>query len=206
MMHSPVNAQSIRVLAKSLREDVAPEIKHQQMLEIISRALGWSSSALLNVLKNEVGQSQQRPTSNVDARILFKFMVRQKGAASYLIAKDWRVEAGIEGLIRAVALYRYEPNAALVLAKRVFEQDPKLAVACVCWPGGGSGLVDVANVFTEPKGDSDGQRALVYELAKIELESKVSLANQALGIAKVALLVASLKVNRPDVASFRDAK
>jgi hypothetical protein len=196
-MSSPVSAQSVRQLAKSLRASVAPEIKHQQMLEIIANSLGWKGSALLGLL-NKAGSSSGSGAEDVDPFDVLEHLAQGQLVDAYLLARRWKVRGEVERLLKAVALHVFEPLAAKALGHRAIHNNVKLTLALLATPGGGEGVLDAVDYVPSGDLDREGNREirLFNRLVMTKVAGKMPLMFSLLGNDRVRVMVAALKADR----------
>jgi hypothetical protein len=197
-MSSPVSAQSVRLLAKSLRANVAPEIKHQSMLEIVANSLGWKGSALLGLLNKAESLPVTLCQADVDPAIVLDLLVQGNLLEAYLAARHWKVQSEIECLIKAVALYEFEPNAAISLGRKAIHTNVKLTLALLATSGGGPGLLDAKEwLASDDRAYHNGRDgSLFHNLALSAVANKMPLVSAILGTNRVKLMVASLKADK----------
>jgi hypothetical protein len=168
------------------------------MLEIVANSLGWKGSALLGLLN----KASPLPTTHlqvaVDPALVLGLLVRGDSLEAYLAARHWKVQSEIERLIKAVALYEFEPNAATALGRKAIHTNVKLTLALLATSGGGSGLLDakewVASEDRTYQSNSDGW--LFDNLAMSAVRSKLPLVSAILGNNRVKMMVASLKADK----------
>lgn len=130
-MPSHVTALSIKSLVKALRQEAVPDLKHTQVLDIVAESLGWKTDVLMHGLKQSVEHERKPGKSGFNPAMIAANMMLGRDLDAYQMAQNGSATTPGQVMLKAMALFPYEPNAARSYAAHALTADPELAISCL---------------------------------------------------------------------------